>query len=441
MNREQLIGKYVAAHPTSNALHKKATERFAASGATHTGRVLDPFRPYVTHASGSRKWDVDGHEYIDFVMGHGALILGHSHPKVVEAVQAQMARGVHFGENHELEVKWADLIQQMMPVAERVEFCASGQEANMMAFRLARLATGRRKILRFAENFHGWGDEVTLFKDGVVNPEVTVVPMNDMEALEKALATKEYALVHAEGGGAHMAGQIPWDRDFIRAMPEVTEKYGTLFSIDEVVTGFRDARGGWQELVGAKPHLATLGKCVGGGLAVGVTIGRADLFEGLQPGGTTGGQMRHSGTWNANPLTASAGVAACNLYTDGAPQDKALEMGSLLREAGNKVFKDKGIDGFLYGRTVIHTYFGPVEFQPDNEYSPPTTSVKNIVGDDRIAAVKNLLGLHLLQRGVATMGGKTFIMSAAHSKEDIDKTVGAFTESLDDMISAGELSV
>lgn len=440
MNREKLIERYLETHPQSLALHKKAVEKFAANGATHTVRILEPFRPYVTHAKGSLKWDVDGNEYVDFVMGHGTLILGHSHPRIVEALQAQMAKGVHYGENHELEVRWADLVQQMMPVAERVEFCACGQEGNMLAFRLARLATGRKKVLRFVENFHGWADEVTLNPQGAVCPEVTIIPMNDMEAVEATLAGKEYALVHVEGGGAHMAGQIPWDRDFIRALPAVTEKYGTLLCIDEVVTGFRESRGGWQELIGVKPHLSTLGKCVGGGLAVGAVIGRADLFDGLRSGGAAGGHMSHSGTWNANPLTSTAGVTACELYLDGSVQKKAAEMGAYLRDSGNKVLRQKGINGLLYGRTVIHVYFGPFDFEPDNEYSPPTKNVGLIMGDEKAVALKGLLTLHLLQRGIAPMAGPMFIMSAAHTKADIDRAVDAFSESLDDMIAEGVLT-
>jgi glutamate-1-semialdehyde 2,1-aminomutase len=326
----------------------------------------------------------------------------------------------------------------MMPVAERVEYCASGQEANMLAFRLARLHTGRKKVLRFNENFHGWADEVTLNPAGAIQPEVTIIPMNDMMAVEEALATQEYALVHVEGGGAHMAGQIPWNRDFIRELPEVTEKYGALMCIDEVVTGFRESRGGWQELVHVKPHLSTLGKCVGGGLGIGVVIGRADIFAGLIPGRTGG--MSHSGTWNANPLTSSAGVAACETYLDGTPQKKAVEIGTYLREEGNKVLKEKGIPGLLYGRTVIHTYFGPLEVEPDNEYSPPTENPITIMGDEKTVALKALLGLHLLQRGVATMGGRTFIMTAAHSKEDVDRTIEAFAESLDDLAAEGVIN-
>ena len=189
---ENIVEAYKMKHPKSAALHEKAVKNFAAAGATHSGRVLEPFRPYVTHALGSRKWDVDGNEYIDYVLGHGALILGHSHPSVVKAAQAQLAKGMHYGENHEQEVEWAELIKSMMPAAEKVEYCACGQEANLMALRLARIFTRRKKILRFEENFHGWAGEVAPENSGgVVSPEVTIIPMNDLNLVEKELATRE----------------------------------------------------------------------------------------------------------------------------------------------------------------------------------------------------------------------------------------------------------
>jgi len=273
---ENLIKEYKRTHPGSRKLHERAVKVFAANGATHQSRILNPFRPYITHAKGSRKWDVDGNEYIDFVMGHGALILGHSHPAIVQAVQEQMAKGVHYGENHELEVEWAELIKSMMPMAERVEFCSCGQEANMMAIRLSRTFTGRRKVLRFEENYHGWADElVHEGSAGVVADEVNIIPFNNLNRVERELAKKEYAILLTEGGGAHMDGQVPIDVDFVRALPDLAHKYGTIWVLDEVVTGFRDAPGGWQSMVDVKPDLTTLGKCVGGGLPVGVVAGRA----------------------------------------------------------------------------------------------------------------------------------------------------------------------
>jgi glutamate-1-semialdehyde 2,1-aminomutase len=430
---DKIVKEYIRAHPGSQKLHERAMKVFVADGATHGARILDPFRPYITHAKGSRKWDVDGNEYIDYAMGHGALILGHSHPAVVQAVQEQMTKGVHYSENHELEVEWAELIKSMMPMAERVEFCACGQEANMMAIRLARAFTGRKKILRFEENFHGWGDELVARGSlGVVAPEVNIIPFNDLNKVEEELAKRKYAILLTEGGGAHMAGQVPIDIDFVRALRDLTRKYGTVWVIDEVVTGFRDAPGGWQSLVGVKPDLTTLGKCVGGGLPVGAVVGRADIMELFNPKLPMEQRIRHTGTWNANPLLCAAGIAACKLYLNGEPQRKARELADYLRGKGNKVLKERNINGRLYSRSIVHLYLGPIDYEPSDDTMPPTKDFKQIM-NPAMTAVKNEMCLHLLQRGVATMGTRMFIMSAAHTKEDIDRTVEAFGSSLDDM--------
>ena len=440
LTRASLVAEYVKKRPGSKKWHDRAVPLFPANGATHSARLLDPFRPYITHAQGVKKWDVDGNEYIDYCMGHGALILGHSHPAWVKAVQEQLAKGVHFGENHQLEVAWAELIKSMMPVAERVEFCACGQEANLIAIRLARIFTGRKKILRFVENFHGWADEVAPEGSaGVSTPDVKIIPMNSLNLLEAELATREYALVMTEGGGAHMAGQIPWDTEFIQAISGITRQYGTLWLIDEVVTGFRDDRGGWQAIAGVRPDLTSLGKCTSGGMAVGAIVGQADVFEAFNPRTPIEQRIRHTGTWNSNPLLSSAGVAACQLYQDGAPQKKAAEMAAYLRQEGNKILRQRQISGRLYGRTIVHLYLGPVDFEPRDEFSPPTRDVAKIMSPE-MAAVKNTLCLHLLHHGIATMGGRFFVLSAAHTRQDIDKTMGAFASSLDDLVAEGLLA-
>jgi len=437
---ENLVEEYKRDHPGSQKLHERAVKNFAANGATHAGRVLDPFRPYVTHAKGSRKWDVDGNEYIDYVMGHGALILGHSHPAVVQAVQQQMAKGVHYGENHELEVELAELIKSMMPVAERVAFFSCGQEANMMAIRLSRIFTGRKKVLRFEENFHGWADElVHEGSAGIVADEVNVIPFNDLHKVEEELATKEYAVLLTEGGGAFMSGRVPIDIDFARALPDLTKKYGTIWVLDEVVTSFRDAPGGWQSVIGVRPDLTTLGKCVGGGLPVGAVSGRADIMESFNPKTPPEQRIPHTGTWNANPLLCAAGIAACKLYQSGQPQKKARQLADYFRERGNRVLKERDISGRLYNRTVVHLYLGPIDYEPSNETMPPARDIKKIM-DPTMEPIQTRLGLHLLQRGIATFGRGFYILSAAHTKEDIDKTIYAFSDSLDAMIAEGTLS-
>ncbi len=150
---------YRRLHPGSARLHEEAVRTFP-SGVTHDIRHLTPFPLYVDHAQGSRKWDVDGNEVVDYVMGHGALFLGHAYPDITRAVQEQAAKGTHYGASHELELKWGALVKRLIPSAEAVRFTNSGTEATLMAIRLARSYTGRDRLLKFDHHFHGWHDSV-----------------------------------------------------------------------------------------------------------------------------------------------------------------------------------------------------------------------------------------------------------------------------------------
>ena len=441
MTTENIVEQYRRSHLGSQELHKRAVEVFA-NGATHGVRVLDPFKPYMTHARGSRKWDVDGNEYIDYSMSHGALILGHSHPEIVSAVQEQMARGTHYGSNHELEVEWAELIKSMMPSAERVRFFACGNEADMMALRLGRIFTGRKKVLKFEGHFHGWNDHLslsgtpgTLPEDNAVN--TITIPSNDLSKVEAELAKREYAILMTEGGGAVMGGQYPLDDDYARALPDLTRRYGTVWVVDEVVTGFRFAPGGWQATVGVKPDLTTLGKCVGGGLSCGAMVGRADIMAAFDSKTPVERRVNHSGTWNANPLVAAAGVAALKLLRTGEPQRRADEAAAQLREGCNKALKERGIEGRLYGgSSIIYLYLGPIDYEPSDHTMPPVRDINRLM----TGSGGRQMTLHLLHRGVATMGTRLFVLSVTHTKEDIDQTVKVFGDSLDAMIADGDLT-
>ncbi|GAI79542.1 unnamed protein product, partial [marine sediment metagenome] len=254
--------------------------------------------------------------------------------------------------------------------------------------------------------------------------------MHDLNLVEEELAKKEYAILFIEGGGAHMGGQIPWDADFVRALPSLTQKYGTVVLIDEVVTGFRDSTGGWQATIGVTPDLTTLGKCIGGGLGVGALGGRADIMDMLKPKASPQQCVGHSGTWNGNPLTAAAGITACKLYIGGEVQKRANQLGAYLRERGNQVLKERGISARLYGRNIIHFYLGPIDYETSDNTLPPTRDVHKLMAR---TPTQERLCLHLLHRGVATMEGRLFVLSAAHTEEDIDQTVKALCDSLDAM--------
>ena len=434
-----IIERFRNSHTLSADLHAKAKTFFAGDGATHAGRVLNPYRPYITKAARSKKWDVDGNRYIDYVMGHGALILGHAHPAIVAAVQEQAARGTHYGENHELEVRWAELIKSMIPSADMVEFFPCGNEANMMSLRLCRHFTGRKKILKFTGHFHGWNDHLSSPGSAGIIPEdneinTVNIPANNLDLLERELSTRQYAALFTEGGGASMGGAYPLDPDFTRSIQNITSTYGTVWVMDEVVTGFRDYlsgdKQGWQSFVGVQPDLTTLGKCIGGGLGAGAIVGKAEIMAGLD---AKKGGIRHSGTWNANPLTAAAGVAACRLYKSGEPQKKAAEQAALLRQQGNLLLGELGIDARLYSRSVVHLYIGPVEFEPEDDTLPPTKNYEHM-GNPALQSTRELLCLHLLQRGIATMGARVFVLSCVHTDEDISETTFALIESVKSMI-------
>lgn len=422
--------EYRARRPLSSARHDAAREYFAAEGATHFTRVGTPFRPYVSHALGARKWDVDGNEYLDYVMGHGALILGHSHPAVVDAIQRQAALGLHYGDNHPLEVAWAERIRALVPAAERIEFFASGQEADMMAVRVARVATGRKRLLRFQHNYHGWADELVADgAPGALDDWVTTIAANDLDLVEQQLAGREYAAVLIEGGGGRLSGRIPTSVQFFQALPSLAAKYGTVLILDEVVTGFREAPGGWQSVVGITPDLTTMGKAASGGLPSGLLLGRADLMAHLSPASAPGNKVvAHGGTWNAVPLTCAAGIAACDLYVDGEPQRIANAMAALLREQANAMFRRRGFSARLYGRSVTHIYLGPIDRDTDGT-APPTADLAALL-NPAVRPLHQRVDLHLLHRGVASLRGEAFVLSAAHTAADITLTVDALEESV-----------
>src|SRR5579862_5476997 len=197
----RILHAYREKTPRSRELHGRAGA-LLPNGVTHVTRYLEPYPIYVSRAAGSRKWDVDGNKYVDYFGGHGALILGHNHPKVLAAVHAALDKGTHFGACHELEVRWAELVCQMVPSAECVRFTSSGTEATLMALRLARAYTGRTKLLRFRGHFHGWHDHMTSGHtnhfDGTattgvlagVADHVILLPPGDVEAVKRTFANR-----------------------------------------------------------------------------------------------------------------------------------------------------------------------------------------------------------------------------------------------------------
>ena len=435
----------------SGSLYKRASEVFP-NGVTHDNRFRRPFPVYATRAEAGRKWDVDGREYIDFWMGHGALLLGHSHPTLVNAVIEQIRRGTHYGSCHELEVEWGEWVKRLVPSAERVRFTSSGTEATLMALRLARTFTGRNKVLKFQGHFHGWHDNVILGHKppydrpppaGVlpaVAETVHLCPPNDIDTVETVLQRDDaVACVIIEPTGSAF-GLVPTRKGFLSELRDVTERYGALLIFDEVVTGFRCAPGGAQAHFGIVPDLTSMAKILAGGLPGGCVAGREEImrllaFQG-EPEWDTFRKMPHQGTFNANPLSAAAGVAMLKQIADGQEIDRANRIADRLRARLNEVAASHR------ARWVVYGDFSRIAFFPDCE--SPAEDLKAI--QEGTYDHRKLRSVHpkldgpfqqaMLLEGV-DMTGWMGLTASTHTDEDVDRTVQAFDRALDRLKAEG----
>jgi glutamate-1-semialdehyde 2,1-aminomutase len=439
--------------PGSARLAEKARELFP-SGVTHDGRHLAPYGIYVERAQGPYKWDVDGNRYIDYYGGHGALLLGHNHAKVAAAVQEALGRGTHFGANHPLEVRWAEAVQRLMPSAERVRFTSSGTEATLMAVRLARAFTGRRKIIRFKTHFHGWHDHMTSgyagHFDGSPTPGVLaevaanalLLEPGDTDALRAALTADRdiaAALIEPTGGSF---GMTPLPPGFLASLRELTAAHGVLLILDEVITGFRVAPGGAQARFGIAPDLTALAKILAGGLPGGAVAGRADVLERLDFARTAAAgreKIQHPGTFNANPVSAAAGTAALEVIATSDACARANAAGDALRAGFNQALEAADVPWAAYGTfSGLHLFTNadgrklrPSAFDP---LAVPYAELKARQGD-----ITHRLRVAMLVQGVDLNnwpGGQT---SAVLSEQDLAATIDAFAEALRLLRREGDL--
>jgi glutamate-1-semialdehyde 2,1-aminomutase len=441
--------EYADFHPGSEKLYRRAGAVFP-SGVTHDSRYLRPFPVYVTHAAGSRKWDVDGHEYVDYVVGHGALLLGHNHPAVASAARAQLERGTHYGASHEAEIEWAEEVVRLVPSAEAVRFTSSGTEATLMALRIARAATGKPGVLKFEHHFHGWHDYVTgsskyggAAPAGVPQPalDTVVVVAPEMSVVRETLAgAPEIGAVIVEPAGAG-SGTLPLPRGFLGELEECCRRAGVLLVMDEVVTGFRWRPGGVQEEEGLRPDLTTLAKVLAGGFPGGAVAGRRDLLERLafREDGSRGDKIGHPGTFNANPLSAAAGVACLREVGDGRHQAKARELASRLRAGMNGELRRLGIPGLVYGQaSEFRIVLGGESEAPAGDCDPRDLPLDAFAAGTR-HEVERLLNLAMLTRGVHLFGNGG-MTSSVHTDDDLARTIEAWSGTLTALRSEGAIA-
>lgn len=403
-------------------------------GVNSNVRLLAVPQPlFFAHGEGARITDVDGNTYLDFVLGQGPLIHGHSHPELLRAAQEGMSRGMMFAAQHEGEIRLAERICELVPCAERVRVACAGSEVVQTALRIARAATGRQKVLKFEGHYHGWYDNVlasvappldaagpreapnTVPGSPGISPacqeDLIVLPWNDSELLESTLRARagEIAAVITEPVMCNVGCILPRP-GYLQRMRELCTELGIVLIFDEIITGFRLAPGGAQEHFGVTPDLATFAKAMAGGFPVSCLAGRADLMDILARG------VNHSGTYNANLLVVETTLASLNILTreDGAAYRRLHALGDRLRAGIQAAFEEAGIPVQIQGvGPVTHVGFAPeplVDYRSAARLDNPRYH--------RLTAA-------LLQRGVRVLERGIWYVSTVHTEADIDEAIAA----------------
>jgi glutamate-1-semialdehyde 2,1-aminomutase len=405
---------------------------------------------FMKRGQGSRLYDVDDNEYIDWMMGFGALPLGHAHPEVTAAIAEAAADGAHFATATQVEIEVAELIQKIVPNAERVRFANTGTEAMMAAIRLARGCTGRPKILKFEGHYHGWYDDVLagsnvlpvtalgLRSDPIkmadssglnrhALDDTIVVPWNDLPLLEQAIGNHpgQIAAIITEGVMANM-GVIPPAERYLQGVQKLARQHGILFILDETVTGFRIAPGGCQEFYHLDPDIVTFGKALGCGLPVAAFVGRKDVMAALEWGG-----VLHYGTHNGSRIGMHA--ARANLR--------------VLTRDGNAAFRHTwavadrlhaGLEEMLHrkSKSVIIQRVGPM-FQVMFTEQSAIRNYREFCGYVDRSAYREFVH-KLFEFGVYTTPSAALhsIVTLAHTDQDVERTVAAVGKALDALSGA-----
>jgi glutamate-1-semialdehyde 2,1-aminomutase len=390
----------------------------------------------VKRGQGSRVYDVEGREYLDYVLGSGPMVVGHAHPEVVRAVQGQIAGGSTFYAVNDLAIELGETIVAAAPCAEAIKFCSSGSEATFFALRLARAATGRDTILKFEGGYHGHHDYAMMsvtpsrlepFPTPVpdsagipadVERHVLVAPFNDLEATVKLMEQHRHAL--AAVLVEPLSRMLAPKPGFLEGLRAVTRAMGVILIFDEVVTGFRLAWGGAQERYGVTPDLAAYGKIIGGGLPLGAVAGKRDIMEMSNPRKKGAPDYTYvSGTLSGNPVSCAAGLATLAILKRPGAYDRLRAAGDRLRGGLRDVAARLGLPAQVLGDGPLANIY----FTADD-----VTDYRSSLRSDW--RIQQQLGRALLERSILVNLGAKLYLSLAHGDADIDRTVAAVEDSL-----------
>jgi glutamate-1-semialdehyde 2,1-aminomutase len=426
---------------TRSGLHASRARRVIPAGISHNVRRAVPYPLAIARAEGPRKWDLDGNDYVDFGMANSSLLLGHNEPAVVEAIVRQAAITTGTCSCHELEVEWAELICQMVPCAERVRFCGTGSEATSLALRVARAATGRRPVVRLAHHYHGWHDHVLAGHSGFFDhPEMRGVAIGDGDVvvvdgdwtddhLDAAIRAAAPAAVIVEPSGPRW-GAAPLRDGLLAAVRRSATACGAVLVFDEVITGFRYAPGGAQQRSGVTPDLAALGKIVSGGLPGGALVGSAALLDELST--DRADPVFHRGTFNANPLSAAAGVATLRIAAKPGTHQALDDTTDRFRVELQRRLDALGAAALVHGEaSVFH-----VHLAAPGQSLPSVGATAAHYLDMSSALVDEFLG-GVRERGVDLFSFKGGVLSTAHDDASLERGLDALEATVAALCAAG----
>ena len=412
-------------------------EEYVPGGVLYRGRLTREVDTVIARGKGSRIWDVDGNEYIDYLLGSGPMILGHAHPAVTRAAKERLESGSQFMHATAVTLKHARKVLGAIPGAEKIKYTGTGSEATFIAMRLARAYSGKTKIMKFEGAFHGTNDYISFSTKPTQflpfpQPEpdtagipaalaetVLIAPYNDADTTCELIRQykDDLAAVILDPQAMHIAPKP----EFLEAVRQCTRECDVVFILDEVVSGFRLAWGGAQEHYGIEPDLTTLGKALGGGTVIGCLVGPNEIMSRLDPAFKAEGQYAQgSGTFTANPLAATMGLAALEELEKPGTYQRLHEAGGRLRDGLQRVCELLEVPALIgnEGPTV------EVRFTELEEVADYRSSLSQDQG------LHSRMSVEMMRRGIFAISGTGFYVSLAHTDQELDETVEAFESSL-----------
>jgi glutamate-1-semialdehyde 2,1-aminomutase len=431
---EEVMERYRALTPQSGSIFERA-QGVMPGGISHSYRSFRPYPVYAVRAKGSKFWDVDGNEYVDLWMAHYARVTGHAPDFIIDGLAQMLSDGLHVGIVNEFEVDYAERLCDIIPCAEKVRFCCTGTEATMYAIRLARGYTARKMILKAEGGWHGPNFDL-LYKVNApleypeslgLLPEISkytkTIPFNDVGGAVKAIREDAQDLAAVIIEPIPGTGFIPPEVPYLKALREETMRVGALLIFDEVITGFRVSLGGAQEEFGVEPDLCTLGKIAGGGLPIGIVVGRRNIMDMCNSLARPNKWERVSiggGTFSGTPIAMAAGLLQIQYLKENARwiYPKLKELGSTARKGVEDAFRQTRINAQCSGYGSLYQVAFPL--QKGARIRSPKDVLERTDSEKRDLEFK----LRMMNEGIFVVKGGG-ALSTAHSEEDVERIIRA----------------